>query len=178
MDKISIIPTGEEILRGTVIDTNSPALMEILLSLYPGADVRRTRPVPDERSAIMRELERQADRDLVVLIGGSGGGRRYDRELAEDMTHPVLEDVLTDKAVRRIYGPNGHLWSCLVAGYFGKALVVNVPGPYVEAVAAGKALARGLADGQSPQSLADMVAGAVLRQYPGANEFFQISAGT
>ena len=177
MDKISIIPTGDEILSGTVLDTNSPALMEIFLAHYPAADITRTKPVADNRAAIMLALERQTDCDLIVLIGGSGGGRRYDRELAEDMTHPVLEDMLSEKEVRRIYGPNGHLWSCLVAGYFGKTLVVNVPGPYVEAVAAGQALIRALADGKSIRVLADMVAGAVLRQYPAAQGILQVPEG-
>ena len=45
-------------------------------------------------------------------------------------------------------------------------LAANVPGPYVEAVAAGKALIASVAEGESLAAIAEKVAAAVFAQYP------------
>jgi len=76
----------------------------------------------------------------VVLIGGSGGGHRFSRTLADDYTHSGMEKILEDKTVSSLYGKNGHLWSRLVCGVIGKTIVFNVPGPYREASAAMEAV--------------------------------------
>lgn len=166
MKKVVIIPTGDEIKAGIVIDTNSPALMGIVLEKYPASQVIRIEPVADEPGEISRSIKSHGDSDLIILIGGSGGGKKFDPSLAQDLTHEVMEKLLTDFQVKEIYGYNGHLWSRLIIGLLGKTVVANVPGPYVEAVAAGRALVQGLAEGKSLPSISGEIARAVMSQYP------------
>lgn len=161
-----IIPTGNEILAGVVLDTNSPAILEIILEKYPAAHVVRAKPVPDEAEEISRALERYREFDFIVLIGGSGGGKDYDPSLAADFTHTALKKLLTDVQVKEIYGYNGHLWSCLVLGRLGQTIVANVPGPFAEAVAAAGAIVRALAAGDDLPAVSKQTAQAVLAQYP------------
>ncbi|MDF2616823.1 MAG: molybdopterin binding domain protein, partial [Sedimentibacter sp.] len=44
LNNVVIIPTGNEILNGIVIDTNSPAIMQIILENYPTCEVTRLKP--------------------------------------------------------------------------------------------------------------------------------------
>ena len=167
MEKVLLIPTGNEICQGTVLDTNSPALMEIVLEKFPRACVQRLTPVQDDPDAIRKAIEDHQDWDLIILIGGSGGGKKYDPDLAVDMTHLVLDSLLQEKVEKRIYGYNGHLWSRLLIGRLkDKNLIANVPGPYVEAVAAGKALITSIAKRQELEVISENVVAAVLAQYP------------
>lgn len=167
MEKVLLIPTGNEICQGTVLDTNSPALMEIVLEKFPRACVQRLAPVQDDPDTIRKTIEDHQDWNLIILIGGSGGGKKYDPDLAADMTHLALDSLLQEKMEKRIYGYNGHLWSRLLIGRLkGKNLIANVPGPYVEAVAAGKALITAIAEGREMAATLEKVVSAVLAQYP------------
>lgn len=171
MEKILLIPTGNEICEGIVLDTNSPALMAVILEYFPCACVQRTAPVPDHPEIIRQLLMDHQDWDLLIFIGGSGGGKNYDPDLAADMTHLALDSALQTKAEKRIFGYNGHLWSRLLVGKLpAGALAANVPGPYVEAVAAGKALIASIAAGEALDTISEKVAAAVLAQYPGGGK--------
>jgi Molybdopterin biosynthesis enzyme len=167
MKKVLLIPTGNEIYQGTVLDTNSPALMEIVLEKFPQACVQRLSPVEDDPEAIKQVIEHYQDWNLIILIGGSGGGRRYDPDLADDMTHLAVDSLLQRKIEKRIYGYNGHLWSRLLIGKIHEDnIVANVPGPYVEAVAAGKALVAAIDAGDELAVISEKVTSAVFAQYP------------
>ena len=167
VEKVVIIPTGDEVYNGLVLDTNSPALMEIVLEHYPQACVTRITPVIDNQAAICRTIQQYADSDLIIVIGGSGGGKKFDRDLAADETHVALDTLLSGKVVKEIYGFNGHLWSRLLVGRIQEnCLVANVPGPYTEAVAAGRALLAAVALELELPAIAGAVAEAVFAQYP------------
>ncbi|MCL1992742.1 MAG: molybdopterin-binding protein [Spirochaetes bacterium] len=168
-----IIPTGGEIKDGTVLDTNSPAVMFSLISMNPLCIVHRAAPVDDDAKEIAAAVEKWIERGvgLVVLIGGSGGGRVYDSSLSEDFTHGALESLLEKKSVREIWGKNGHLWCKLVCGEKNGTLVINVPGPYVEAKAAIEAFCQAYrqAYSENPVGLSQInsaMARAVLEQFP------------
>ena len=164
-----IIPTGDEIASGVVLDTDSPEIMRQLLALEPAMAVSRRAPVRDEEETIAEALVRAAkEADLVILIGGSGGGHRFDPALGRDFTHSALERVLEGAVSRRLFGTNGHLWCRLVCGHLGGALVINLPGPFVEAQAAMAAFCR-TAD-LDPDSINEAMTRAVLATYPGGAE--------
>lgn len=167
VNKVVIVPTGDEVYNGVVLDTNSPALMAMVLEKFPQACIQRITPVIDNLDAICQTIKRYETCDLIIVIGGSGGGKKFDADLAADETHIALDSMLTRKAVKEIYGFNGHLWSRLVVGCMREnCLVANVPGPYTEAVAAGKALLEAIAAGVDLTVIAEQVASAVLAQYP------------
>lgn len=142
-NRVLIIPTGDEIRQGVVLDTDSPMIREVLTAARPGCDITRAEPVADDEETIAALVEAMADGGfgLIVLIGGSGGGRRHSPTLAHDVTHSALDKLLSPKYGSSLYGWNGHLWSRLVCGRRGDALVINVPGPYQEAKAAIEAFA-------------------------------------
>jgi molybdopterin biosynthesis enzyme len=166
MKKFVLIPTGDEVKAGLVLDTNSPALMELILERFPRALVIREEPVIDDLHEIRQAINRFEDSDLILVIGGSGGGRRYDPALALDVTHTVLENLLENQETKEIYGYNGHLWSRLIIGKYNGVIVANVPGPMVEAVAAARVIIRGLAEGEDLRQISVAVAEAVMKQYP------------
>jgi len=130
----TIIPTGDELNKGIVLDTDSPMLMGVLLSINPSGKITRLAPVVDAEKLIMEVILKSAkESDLVVLIGGSGGGHRYSPTLGKDYTHSSLERVLSNTFYQEMYGKNGHMWCKLVIGNIGETLVINVPGPFDEA---------------------------------------------
>src|SRR5690242_578664 len=68
---VEILATGDELLTGQVVDTNSAWLMDRLWDL--GVMVRRKTLVGDDRAdldAALRETTARAD--VVVMIGGMG----------------------------------------------------------------------------------------------------------
>src|SRR5215208_2385774 len=68
---IEILSTGDELLTGQVIDTNSPWLMDRLWEL--GLIVRRKTLVGDDRDDLLGALrETTARADVVVMSGGLG----------------------------------------------------------------------------------------------------------
>ena len=133
----TIIPTGDELSEGIVLDTDSPMLMQTLLSINGKMRVTRLAPVIDvQKSIIDAIIESAKVSDLIVLIGGSGGGHRHSETLGKDFTHSSLEEILSNKFSHEIYGKNGHMWCKLVIGMVKETLVINVPGPFDEAKAA------------------------------------------
>lgn len=134
-NKVCIIPTGDELADQIVIDTDSPFVMEKLLQLNGRAIVMRLAPVRDQEAAVLdtlRYCSEEFHADLIIFIGGSGGGHRFSRTLGKDFTQSALEKNLADMHSSALYGKNGHLWSKLVIGHYGLALVLNLPGPYAE----------------------------------------------
>jgi molybdopterin biosynthesis enzyme len=168
VEKAVIIPTGTEIIDGTVLDTNSPAIMNSLLRREPLCEIHRCTPVPDDLDAICGAVETWVEGvELVVIIGGSGGGHRFSSTLSEDHTHNALESLLDEKVSREIWGKNGHLWCKLVCGKKNGTLVINVPGPHVEAKAAIEAFCGAYTT--NPSGLDEInieMIQAVLSQYP------------
>jgi len=139
----AIIPTGNELKEGIVLDTDSPMLIETLLSVNGNAQVTRLEPVVDVQSLIIETILKESKKsDLIVLIGGSGGGHRYSPTLGKDFTHSSLEEILTNKFSQQMFGKNGHMWCKLIIGKIDNCLVINVPGPYEEAKAAIEAFKR------------------------------------
>lgn len=169
INKAVIIPTGNEILSGIVVDTNSPAIMQIILENYPKCEITRLTPVMDKEREILKVIDKHVNNsnELVIIIGGSGGGHRYVDTLAEDYTHSALSRYLEDFSAREIYGKNGHLWSKIVCGKKGSTIVINVPGPYVEAIAATKTLISCIKENITDKNvLCQNVAETVLSNYP------------
>lgn len=168
MNRAYIIPTGDEIAAGTVLDLDSPEVMRVLLRAFPRAQVVRIPPVTDTLDGIIEALNGclREGAELIVLIGGSGGGHRYVKTLGQDFTHTALEAWLEERAVREIWGKNGHLWSKLICGRREGTLVINIPGPFTEASAAIQAFVRVYARGGSLEELNAAIVAAVIDQYP------------
>jgi molybdopterin biosynthesis enzyme len=165
--EVVLIPTGDEIRSGIVKDTDSPEILSRLVARYPCCRVTRAAPVADVEDAVLLALAAWTGQgvDLIVLIGGSGGGSRYSGNLAADRTHSALEKFLQTRVSKEIYGPNGHMWCKLVCGKKNGTLIINVPGPIVEARAAFEAFLR-VYPSEDLQAMNGAMIDAVLAQYP------------
>ena len=163
-----IVPTGDEIRDGTVLDLDSVELMRQLLEFDPPLEVTRVCPVADRQADILQKIGSLVELEpaLIVLIGGSGGGHRYSETLGKDYTHSALEDFLSECAKHEIYGKNGHLWTKLLCGKKGDTVILNVPGPFVEAQAAFAAYLEAARQGAGLDAAAYAMAQAVFAQYP------------
>lgn len=162
----AILPTGDEIRAGIVSDTDSSEVLCQLVRLNPQMRVVRYAPICDREDTIAQAVTAAArDNDLVILIGGSGGGHRFSSTLGKDYTHTALEMILPSAKSRQLFGKNGHLWCKLVCGRLGGTLVINLPGPFVEAQAAMKAFC-GACETEDEDAINSAMAQAVIGQYP------------
>lgn len=168
MNQVYILPTGNEILDGTVRDLDAPEIVSLVVRTFPQAEVTRVCPLVDTEDAIFRRIVEIAEKepDLIILIGGSGGGHRFSSSLGKDYTHTALTHYLDEYASHEIYGKNGHMWSKLVCGKKGKTIFINVPGPFVEAKAAAEAFLNAFEENAGLEEAALAMANAVLAQYP------------
>ncbi|WP_300692935.1 molybdopterin-binding protein [uncultured Oscillibacter sp.] len=168
ISKAFILPTGNEIKDGTVLDLDCPKILEKLVKLNPEMVVVRQAPVVDVEKNIVEAMRRCVEdgAELIVLVGGSGGGHRFSPTLGKDYTHSAMEQWLDRKSARQIYGKNGHMWTNLVCGMKGDCLVVNVPGPLREAEAAIEAFAQSVEAGRDIPAINRAMTEAVFAQYP------------
>ena len=136
INKAYIQPTGDEIMNGVVLDTDSPMIQKKLAHIGFEADIAK--PIADDQKTIEQAICGAADSGyrIAVLIGGSGGGHYYDAALNFDLTHSAMDHMLSEYRATSLYGKNGHLWCRLVCGFLNGTLFFNVPGPYQEASAA------------------------------------------
>jgi molybdopterin biosynthesis enzyme MoaB len=165
---VHILPTGDELRNGTVLDTDTPMLLTHLLNVNGNCTVKRFAPTADHLEALTSQIRGclMEHPDLIILIGGSGSGHLYSEILGRDITHVSMESLLTDFCSTELYGKNGHLWSKLICGKSNNTLIMNVPGPYVEAEAAMKAFCLAVSHGiKNLKELNRTMAQAVIGEY-------------
>lgn len=168
MNKIYILPTGDEIKNRVVLDLDAPEMIRQAVAAYPETEVTRLAPIIDNENAILDKIAETADKkpDLIALIGGSGGGHRFSPTLGKDFTHSALQKYLDEYSSHEIYGKNGHMWTKLFCGKKGGTYVINVPGPFVEAKAAFAAFLKAYAENKDLDGISRDMAEAVLALFP------------
>ncbi|HYV46642.1 MAG TPA: CinA family nicotinamide mononucleotide deamidase-related protein [Myxococcaceae bacterium] len=106
--RIEVLCTGDELLNGTIADTNSPWFMNRLFEL--GELVARTTVVGDDREELvsaMREVSARAD---AVLVSGGLGPTADDLTAecaAEAAGVPLVEDARAMHALRERFARRG-----------------------------------------------------------------------
>ena len=131
MKSAYILPTGDEIRSGIVLDLDAPEIVRQIVKAFPQAEVTRLCPLLDVEDTIFNKI----------------------KEVDENASH-------------EIYGKNGHMWSKLVCGKKGSTIIINVPGPYVEAQAACEAFLSAYTKGLTLDEISLEMANAVLAKYP------------
>nr|WP_072514997.1 molybdopterin-binding protein [Ndongobacter massiliensis] len=164
---IDIIPTGNELRSGTVLDTDSPMIMQQLLQMDPNCLIRRWPVVDDEEETILMQLQEAVSKeaDIIIVIGGSGSGHLHSKILGKDYTHSVIDGFLDQGASAAIYGKNGHMWSRLICGKKDKCFIFNLPGPYSEAEATIQAFCKLYQEGASMEQINEGMAKVLVQQY-------------
>lgn len=168
VESMSLVPIGDEVAAGIIVDTDSPAIMQLALERWPGCTVKRLPPCRDLKSEITEVVREEIARgsQLVLVIGGSGGGDRFDAALAPDMSHSAIRRLFPEAATSQIWGSNGHLFCEMTVAAHGGGWAVNVPGPQLEAVAAAEAAMDAIIAGLPIHDVVRKMAEAVARQYP------------
>lgn len=90
--KAVIIPTGDELASGIVLDTDSPAIMGQLLAINGNAFVARCAPVVDKEASITETVRDFSHRDstLLCLLGAAAADIRYSSTLGKvSRTRPL-----------------------------------------------------------------------------------------
>lgn len=164
---VKILPTGDELKRGSILDTDSPMIMQALLRINPDCEICRCPVLRDDMADITAQILHCAAQgaDLIVLIGGSGSGHLHSELLGKDFTHSAMEQLLDQFESTSLYGKNGHMWSHLICGITGHTMVINLPGPYVEAKAAIEAFCNATAETVSLQEINRAMSEAVAACY-------------
>lgn len=130
MITVAILTVSDSSAAGTREDLSSPALAARCEELqWP---VVATRTVPDDESAIARELARWADKSEAALILTTGGTGVSARDVTPEATRTVLQKEIPGMAeLMRSAGLEQTKLSVLsraLAGTRHRSLVVNLPG--------------------------------------------------
>jgi len=168
MKKIIIIPTGDEICEGILIDTNSPKIIARLIEKYPTASIKRNKPVRDKKKLITKAINQSVQKNyqLILTVGGTGGGGKSTKSLANDYSHESILKLASDYETISIYGYNGHLWSKIVVALIKNSLIITLPGPQIEALAALDAALNSINEPLDKRKICDNIANAVINKYP------------
>lgn len=77
--RVALLAVGDELVRGRIVDTNSPWLADRVQAV--GAEPVGVWVVPDDEAAVLRALEAAAEAAEVVISGGGLGPTEDDRTL-------------------------------------------------------------------------------------------------
>ncbi|MGA3131617.1 MAG: MogA/MoaB family molybdenum cofactor biosynthesis protein [Terracidiphilus sp.] len=127
---LAVLTISDRCSAGQMTDTAGPAIVELLGSEWPRAEIH-TALLPDDEDAITAALEELGRRGaaLVLTVGGTGLGPRDRTPEATrrviEREAPGLAEAMRHKGAER----NAFAWlSRGVAGLRGATLIVNLPG--------------------------------------------------
>lgn len=168
--RLALLSTGDELVPaggspgpGQIISSNGPMLVALLA---PVAEVTDLGIVPDRPAALGQAIARAAGHDLLVTIGGASVGDH-------DLVKPALETAGARLDFWRIALQPG---KPLMAGRYGDAVVVGLPGNPVSAFVCARLfllpLLRRMAGNRAPhdcygtaRTAVDLPANGVRRQF-------------
>jgi molybdenum cofactor synthesis domain-containing protein len=154
-----VFSTGSEVAGGQVMDTNAPAIHERLDA--DGYAVKRGGTLGDDEVLIAARLCQAADEGygLALTTGGVGA---EDKDRTIEAVLMVDPGASTPHIVKYELGVGRHQHKDAVriaVGKIASTLIVALPGPTDEVRIGVHALAEGLAAGESPEALAERIAG-------------------
>ncbi len=152
-----VFPTGDEIVKGNIEDTNTSFLNSLLTDW--GYKVVSGSPLADSLDGVIGALRRAAGMGygLVITTGGVG---------AEDKDHLVEAITTLDPSAATpyiVHYPHGH-WRHqkdgvrVAVGTFDSTTFIALPGPHDEVQLAAPVLVQGLAERWGKATLAETLA--------------------
>lgn len=134
-----LIPTGNEILSGTISDENTPEISKLIIEKFPGSTIKKLRPLDDDEMVISNTLNSVLNEnyDFIIFIGGTGGGHRYNNLFGKDLVQSAIGNKFKDN-FREFYGDNGHLFSRISLHKTKNSTILNLPGPQDECIPLAK----------------------------------------
>ncbi len=157
LHRTMVFPTGAEVVRGIIQDTNSPYLRDEFERA--GYRVTIAPPLPDDSLVIANALE-GALHEAYGLLLTTGGVGAEGKDQTIEATLRLDPGAATSWVVK--YPPTGRHVKAgvrLTVGSSGRALIVNLPGPNDEVRACAPVLLDALAHGDTEKThLADLLA--------------------
>ena len=164
LKRMRVFPTGHEVVRGVIEDTNSPYLKETFEKA--GYRVSIARPLPDDALVIANAIE-AALYEGYGLIVTSGGVGAEGKDLTIEATLRLDPRAATSWVVT--YPPTGRHVKAgvrIAVGSSGQALIVNLPGPNEEVRTCAPVLLAALERGEREKSiLAELLAATLRRRH-------------
>jgi len=132
MIQVGILTVSDRSALGERADASGPALAQAVADRLPGAAVKVTGIVPDDRGAISGTLIEWSDSLQIDLILTTGGTGFAPRDVTPEATRAVLDREAPGlaeamRAASLLITPHAML-SRAVAGIRGRTLIVNLPG--------------------------------------------------
>lgn len=157
LKRVKVFPTGHEVVRGVIEDTNSPFLKDLFTAA--GYQVSVAPPLPDDSLAIANAIESALHEahGLAVTTGGVGA---EGKDQTIEATQRLDPGAATSWVVQ--YPATGRHVKAgvrIAVGSLGEALIVNLPGPNDEVRACAPLLLAALERGERDKAhLADLLA--------------------
>jgi len=168
LEKISkrciVFPTGEEVRRGVVKDTNSPYIRERLKKEGFSVDIGSV--LPDDTDLIASAIMNAVDNGYGLIITTGGVGAE-----AKDRTIEALKKIDPDAAtpyVMKFHRGTGRHEKDGVkigVGSVGPSLIVSLPGPNDEVRLCMETLIEGLSKGLDKYELAEEIVRTLKNKY-------------
>jgi len=164
LKRMRVFPTGHEVVRGVIEDTNSPYLKETFERA--GYRVSIAPPLPDDSLAIANAVEAALYEaySLIITTGGVGAEGKDQTIEATQRLDPgaATSVVVTYPPAGRHVKPGVRI----AVGSSGQAVIVNLPGPHDEVRACAPILLSALERGERDKKrLAELLAGTLRRRH-------------
>ncbi len=158
-----VFPTGGEVKRGLIKDTNSPFIKSRLET--EGYAVEIGPVLDDDQDAISRAIEAAGSGHGLIITTGGVGAESKDRTV-EALT-ALDPDAPAPYITKYHKGTGRHEKEGvrIAVGSIGKTLIVTLPGPNDEVRISMEVLVSGLKRGEGKAILAESIAGALREKY-------------
>ncbi|WP_298290795.1 molybdopterin-binding protein [Novosphingobium sp.] len=154
---VVVLSTGGEVARGEIEDTNFAAAQSVLGAL--GFRVDHAGVVEDDEVLIAARLDHLLGEGYGLLITTGGVGAE-DKDKTIEAMQRVAPDLSTAVLAQYQVGHGRHVKPHVrvACGRVGETVLVALPGPTREVLAALPLLAEALAEGQPPAVMAEAIA--------------------
>ena len=154
---VVVLSTGGEVARGEIEDTNFAAAQSVLGDL--GYRVEHAGVVEDDEALIAARIGHLLEEGYGLLITTGGVGAE-DKDKTIEAMQRVAPDLSTAVLAQYKVGHGRHVKPHVrvACGRVGETVLVALPGPTREVLAALPVLAETLAQGQPPAAIAEAVA--------------------
>ncbi|WP_430386764.1 molybdopterin-binding protein [Blastomonas fulva] len=154
---VVVLSTGGEVARGEIEDTNYAAVKSVLRDM--GYLVHHAGVVEDDEALIAARIGHLLGEGYGLLITTGGVGSE-DKDKTIEAMQRLAPDLSTAILAQYAVGHGRHVKPHVrvACGRVGETLLVALPGPTREVLAALPELATAMAQGQSPSVIAEAVA--------------------
>jgi molybdenum cofactor synthesis domain-containing protein len=155
--RIKVFPTGFEVGRGMIEDTNTPYLVNRFTEA--GCKVQTHRPLADDIDEIAGALRQALDQGFGMIITTGGVGAE-DKDCSVEALLKVCPDAATPYIAKFTRGHGRHVKDGIRIGVAkeGVSYVVTLPGPNEEVRLCAEALVKSIEQQPEPEILGEQLA--------------------